>query len=104
MKCNKNENVCEMNFNGRFSKELPWRDVQQITSNEDHDRFRDLSSNSPQRVVQYFYRNSVVSFQEQKAFVVKTGYFYSHIVLGMCEGVGDDSRHGFGHIDIRVGS
>ena len=55
-------------------------------------------------VVQYFYRNSVVSFQEQKAFVVKTGCFYLHIVLGMCEGVGEDSRHGFGHVDIRVGS
>ena len=55
-------------------------------------------------VVQYFYRNSVISFQEQKAFVVKTGYFYSHIGLGMCEGVGEDSRHGFGHVDIRVGS
>ena len=22
----------------------------------------------------------------------------------MCEGVGEDSRHGFGHVDIRVGS
>ena len=52
----------------------------------------------------WFYRNSVVCFQEQKAFVVKTGYFYSHIGLGMCEGVGEDSRHGFGHVDIQVGS
>ena len=24
--------------------------------------------------------------------------------LGMCEGVGEDSRHGFGHVDIQVGS
>ena len=24
--------------------------------------------------------------------------------LGKCEGVGEDSRHGFGHVDIRVGS
>ena len=91
-------------FQGRFSKKLPWRDVQQITSDEDHDCFEELSSNSPQRVVQYFYRNSVVSFQEQKAFVVKTGWFYSHIGLGMCEGVGEDSGHGIGHVDIRVGS
>ena len=43
-------------------------------------------------------------FSRKKAFVVKNGYFYSHIGLGMCEGVGEDSRHGFGHIDIRVGS
>ena len=83
---------------------MPWRVVQQITSDEDHDCFLEISSNSPQRVVQCIYRNSVVSFQEQKAFVVKNGYFYSHIGLGMCEGVGEDSRHGFGHVDIRVGS
>ena len=24
--------------------------------------------------------------------------------LGMCEGVGEESRHGFGHVDIQVGS
>ena len=83
---------------------MPWRDVQQITSDEDHDCFRELSINSPRRVVQYFYRNLVVSFQEQNAFVVKTGCFYSHIGLGMCEGVGEDSGHGIGHVDIRVGS
>ena len=100
----KNENVYERNFDGRFSKEFPWRDVPQITSDEAHDCFRELSSNSPRRIVQYFYRNSVVSFQEQKAFVVKTEYFYSHIGLCMCEGVGKDSRQGFGHVDIRVGS
>ena len=93
-----------MNFDGRFSEELPWRDVQQITSDEDHDCLRELSSNSPQRVVQYFYRNSVVSFQEQKAFVVKTRYFYAHIGLGMCEGIDEDSGHRFRHVDIRVGS
>ena len=93
-----------MNFDGRFSEEFPGKDVQQITSDEDHDCFRELSSNSPRRVVQYFYRNSVVGFQEQKAFVVKTEYFYSHIGLGMCERVGEESRHGFGHVDIRVGS
>ena len=44
---------------GISTEELPWRDVQQITS---------------------------------------------HIGLGMCEGVGEDSRHGFGNVDIRIGS
>ena len=24
--------------------------------------------------------------------------------LGICEGVGEDSRHGIGHVDIQVGS
>ena len=78
-------------------------EVQQITSDEDHDCFGELSSNSPQRVVQYFYRNSVVSFQEQKSFVVKTVFLLA-FGLGICEGVGEDSGHGIGHVDIRVGS
>ena len=42
-------------------------------------------------------------FQEQKAFVLKTVFLLA-IGLGMCEGVGEDSRHGFGYIDIQVGS
>ena len=50
-----------------------------------------------------FYRNSVVSFREQKSFVLKT-IFLLTFGLGMCEGVGEDSRHGIGHVDIQVGS
>ena len=50
-----------------------------------------------------FYRNSVVSFREQKAFVLKTVFLLA-FGLGKCEGVGEDSRHGFGHVDIQVGS
>ena len=50
-----------------------------------------------------FYRNSVVSFREQKVFVLKTVFLLA-IGLDMCEGVGEDSRHGMGHVDIQVGS
>ena len=50
-----------------------------------------------------FYRNSVVCFQEQKPFVLKTVFFLT-FGLGMCEGVGEDSRHGIGHVNIQVGS
>ena len=92
-----------MNFEGRFFEELPWRVVQHITSNEDHDCFGALSSNSPRKVVQYIYRISVVSFREQKVFVLKTVILLA-FGLGMCEGVSDDSGHGIGHVDIRVGS
>ena len=42
-------------------------------------------------------------FQEQKAFVLKT-LFLLAFGLGMYEGVGDDSRHGIGLIDIQVRS
>ena len=84
-----------MNFDGRFFEEFPWKDIQQITSDEDHDCFGELSSNSPRRVIQYFYRNSVVSFREQKAFVLKTVILLAYD-LGICEGVGEDSGHGLG--------
>ena len=50
-----------------------------------------------------FYRNSVVSFREQKAFVLKTVFLLA-FGLGMCEGVGEDSRYEIGHVDIQVGS
>ena len=50
-----------------------------------------------------FYRNSVVSFREQKVFILKTVFLLA-FGLGMCEGVGEDSRHGIGHVDIQVGS
>ena len=40
-----------------------------------------------------FYRNSVVCFQEQIAFVLKTMILLA-FGLGICEGVGEDSRHG----------
>ena len=50
-----------------------------------------------------FYRSSVVNFQEQKAFALKTVCLLA-FGLSMCEGVGEDSRHGIGHVDIQVGS
>ena len=50
-----------------------------------------------------FYRNSVVSFREQKDFVLKTVFLLA-FDLGMCKGVDGDSRHGIGHVDIQVGS
>ena len=97
------KNVCERNFEGRFSEELPWRVVQQITLDEDHDCFEALSSNSPRRVVQYIYRILVVSFREQKTFVLKTVILLA-FGFDMCEGVGENSGHGIRHVDIRVGS
>ena len=50
-----------------------------------------------------FYRNSIVCFQEQIAFVLKIVILLA-FGLGICEGVDEDSGHGFGHVDIRVGS
>ena len=42
-------------------------------------------------------------FHEQKAFVLKTVFLIA-CGLGMCEGVGENSRHGIGHVDIQLGS
>ena len=56
----------------------------------------------PRRVVPYFYRNSIVYFQEQQVLFRKW-YFLIH-GLGKCEGVGEDSRHGNELVDIQVGS
>ena len=40
-----------------------------------------------------FYQNSVVCFQEQIALVLKIVILLA-FGLGICEGVGEDSRHG----------
>ena len=40
-------------------------------------------------------------YQEQKAFVLKFVFLLA-FGLGMCEGVGEDSRHEIGHVDIQV--
>ena len=55
------------------------------------------------RLSNKFYRNSVVSFPKQKALVLKTVFLLT-FGLGMCEGVGEDSKHGIEHVDIQVGS
>ena len=59
-------------------------------------------THSPRRVVLYFYRNSVVCFQEQQ--VLFQNWCFLRHGLGKCEGVGEDSRDGIGHVDIQVGS
>ena len=45
----------------------------------------------------------MVSFREQKTFIFKTVFLLA-FGLGVCEGVGENSGHGIGHVDIQVGS
>ena len=92
-----------MNFKEDFWKNCLGEWSNSSSQRQTHDCSEKLSSNSPQRVVQYIYRNSIVCFQEQKAFVLKT-IFLLAFGLGMCEGVGEDSRHEIGHVNIQVGS
>ena len=65
--------------------------------------FGRLSNRFASKGCPIFYRNSIVCFQEQIAFVLKTVILLA-FGLGICEGVGEDSGHGIGHVDIRVGS
>ena len=42
-------------------------------------------------------------FSRTKSFCFENDVFLA-FGLGMCEGVGEDSRHGIGHVNIQVGS
>ena len=42
-------------------------------------------------------KDCLMSFQKQKSFVLKTDFIHGKC---MCEGVGEDSRHGAWHVDI----
>ena len=44
------------------------------------------------------------NFSRIKSVCFKKNVFLLAFGLGMCEGVGEDSRHGIGHVDIQVGS
>ena len=72
MKENKNENVCERNFDGRFFRIIVLGGCPTIHVEGAHEFFW--------RVILQIH------------------------LKGLCEGVGEDSRHGIGHVDIQVGS
>ena len=66
MKENKKEKLLRKEFQGRFSEELPWRVVQEFTSEGP----MTVSENYPAihlgGLSNRFYRNSIVCFREQK--------------------------------------
>ena len=43
-------------------------------------------------------------FSRTKSFCFENWKFLLAFGLSICEGVGEDSGHGIGHVDIRVGS
>ena len=59
-------------------------------------------THSTRRVVPFLPKFGSV-FSRTTRFVLKM-IFFSYNGLGECEGVGEDSRHGNGHLDIQVGS
>ena len=76
---------------------------QQIISDEDHDCFGKLTNQFASEGSPIFYRHFGSIFSRTISFVLKMIIFLIH-GLGKCEGVGEDSRHGNGHLDIQVGS
>ena len=72
------ENDCERNFKDDFPNNCLGEWSNSSSRRLTHDCSEKGSSNSPRRIVQYIYRNSVVCFQEPKAFVLKM-MFFSHL-------------------------
>ena len=76
---------------------------QQIISDEDHDCFGKLTNQFASESSPIFLPNLGSIFSRTIGFVLKMIIFLIH-GLGKCKGVGEDSRHGNGPVDIQVGS
>ena len=99
----KNANGCERNFNEDFPKNCLGELSNSSSKRRTHDCFGELPSNSPRKVVQYILPKLGSMFSRTKIFSFENCIFLTS-GLGMCKRVGEDSRHGIGHVDIQVGS
>ena len=73
--------------------------VQQFTSKGPMNCFGELPNKLvSEDCLMYLYRR--VAYNYNKYFCLEMIFVHG---LGMCEAVGEDSRHGIGHVDIRVG-
>ena len=86
-----------------FSENFVGRRSNNYTSEEPMNFLGRFSNTFASKGSPIFYRNSGVCFQEQTSFVLETVILLA-FGLDICEGVGEDSGHGIGHVDIRVGS
>ena len=68
-----------------------------------HELFWRLSNRFTSEGCPIYLSNLGSKFSRTKSFCFENCILLV-FVLGMCEGVGEDSRHGFGHVDIQVGS
>ena len=78
MKEDKNENVCERNFDGRFSGESCWEIVQQFTSEGPMNYFRGLSNRFASEGSSIYLPNLGSKFSRTKGFCFENWIFYSH--------------------------
>ena len=76
------------------------RIVQQFTYNGPMNCFGELPNKfTSEDCPTYLYRG--LPTIKTNIFCLETIFIYD---INMCEGVGEDSRHGIGHVDIQVGS
>ena len=78
MKENENENVCERNFDGRFSRESCWEIVQQFTSEGPMNCFGGLSNLFASDGSPIYLLNLDSKFLRTKTFCFENLIFYSH--------------------------
>ena len=86
-----------------FSENCVGRWSKNYTSEEPMNFFRRFSNTFASEGSPIFLQKFGSEFSRTKSFCLKTVILLS-FGLGMCKGVGEDSRHGFGHVNIRVGS
>ena len=78
MKENKNKNVCERNFDGRFSGESCWEIVQQFTLEGPMNCFGGLSNIFALVGSPIYLPNLGSKFSRTKSFCFENWIFYSH--------------------------
>ena len=78
MEENKNQNVCERNFDERFSGELCWEVVQQFKSEGPMNCFGGLSKRFTSEGCPIYLPNLSSKFSRTKNFCLKN-VFYSHL-------------------------
>ena len=71
---------------------------------EDHDCFGKFSNQFDSKGSPIFLPNFDSEFSKTKGFCFENWIFLLAFGLSICEGVGEDSGHGIGHVDIRVDS
>ena len=78
LKENKNENVCERNFDGRFSGESCWEIVQQFMSEGPMNCFGGLSIRFASEGSPIYLPNLGSKFSRTKSFYFENWIFYLH--------------------------
>ena len=100
----KNENGCERNFKEDFPKncleELSNSSSWRLTT---HDCFKKMIQQFPSKGSLIYLPKLGMGFSRTKIFCFENDVFLT-FGLGKREGVGEDSRHVIGHVDIQVGS